>query len=214
MTATIDLDLDQSHLSDDELMARINAGDVEACLAELRARYGRRIHALVLGIVRDSHLADDVSAEVFAKVFRKSHLYRADTNFAAWLLEVARNQALSALRARRRLPVPISGLGGGTDANADVDLLDGIAAHGADDAAEEQDLMAAFERAVDELPQSHREPFTLCAQQGLQYRQAAALLGIPTGTVAIRIMRARKRLYKALAHHFERLRRPPSCFVN
>ena len=37
-------------------------------------------------------------------------------------------------------------------------------------------------------------------------------LGLPTGTVAIRIMRARKKLFTALQHHLGRLRRPPACF--
>ncbi len=76
---------------------------------------------------------------------------------------------------------------------------------------EERELMAAFQLAVAELPERYQEAFSLCVVQGMQYQDAARLLGIPTGTVAIRIMRARQRLFGALSRHLERLRRPPAC---
>ena len=54
--------------------------------------------------------AQDLTAQVFEKVLQKHDLYRPGTNFRAWLFEVARNQALTALRTRQRLPRPISTL--------------------------------------------------------------------------------------------------------
>ena len=54
--------------------------------------------------------------------------------------------------------------------------------------------------------------FELCIRQGKPYQEAGAQLGLPTGTVAIRIMRARKRLFGSLERHLDRLRRPPACF--
>ena len=103
-TATIEAAHGTQTLSDDRLMADLNAGEVEASLRALKERYEVRVHNLVHGIVRDSHLADDVTQEVFTKVFFKSHLYRPGSSFRAWLLEIARNQALSAIRARRSTP--------------------------------------------------------------------------------------------------------------
>jgi DNA-directed RNA polymerase specialized sigma24 family protein len=49
-------------------------------------------------------------------------------------------------------------------------------------------------------------------RQERTYEDAGKELGLPTGTVAIRIMRARKRLFTALREHLGRLRRPPACF--
>lgn len=71
--------------------------------------------------------------------------------------------------------------------------------------------MGAFLAAVEALPERYREVFQLCIQQGRTYEDAARELGIPTGTVAIRIMRARRRLYEVLKGHLGRLRRPPAC---
>ena len=71
--------------------------------------------------------------------------------------------------------------------------------------------MTAFEAAVENLPEHYETVFRRCVMEGRSYQDAADELGIPTGTVAIRIMRARKRLYQALSPHLDRLRRPPAC---
>ena len=194
--------------TDEELVAMLQAGTVDEPLTELEHRYGKRIYHFVLGMVRDPHLAQDVTQEVLEKVLLKHELYRPGTNFRAWLFEVARNQALTALRSRQRLPRPISSL----QPAEGVDLLDELPAEPASQDLEEEEFMAAFQTAVNELPEHYRTVFELCVRQGKPYQEAGLELGLPTGTVAIRIMRARKRLFTALQHHLGRLRRPPACF--
>ena len=196
--------------SDDELMAMIEAGRADEGLSGLQERYGRRILHFVRGLVRDGHLAQDVTQEVFEKVYLKSHLYQQGTNLRAWLFEVARNQALSVLRSRRRAPRPISSLS--TSESDDHDLLDAIPERHPNRDVEEREFMDAFAQAVDALPERYRTVFNLCVREGRPYQEAAERLGLPTGTVAIRIMRARKRLFKVLSPHMGRLRRPPACF--
>ncbi len=191
-------------------MAAINAGDVEAGLEALQGRYGRRIEQFVMGIVQDSHLAQDVTQETFMKVFLKSDFYEIGTNFRAWLYEIARNQALSALRSRKRNPRPVTSLMS-SDEEAEGDMLEQIVDGGIQRNLEEDEFMAAFADAVACLPERYRQVFTSCVIQGKSYQEVAKSLKLPTGTVAIRIMRARKRLFQALSHHLDRLRRPPAC---
>lgn len=195
-------------LSDEDLVARMQAGETDAPLTELERRYGKRIYHLVLGMVRDSHLAQDVTQDVFEKVLLKNELYRLGTNFRAWLFEVARNQALTAIRSRQRLPRPVSSLALADDADPFADLP----AREQAQELEEAEFMAAFQQALDGLPEHYRSVFELCIRQGKPYQEAGEQLGLPTGTVAIRIMRARKRLFGALQQHLGRLRRPPACF--
>lgn len=197
--------------SDDELMARIDAGDPETALETLQQRYGQRIHRFVRGLLRDEHLAQDVSQEVFAKLFLKSHLYQQGTNFTAWLFEVARNQALSAMRSRRRSPITISNLCGGERCNPQ-DFFESIPENRIHRELEEAEFDQAFADAVENLPDHYQQVFDLCVRQGKSYQEAAKTLALPTGTVAIRIMRARKRLFRMLSTHLDRLRRPPACF--
>ena len=199
-----------SAASDDDLMARMSSGEADPCLSELQGRYGRRIYHFVYGLLKDAHTAGDVAQEVFEKAYLKSHLYKAGTNFRAWLFEIARNQALSALRTQRRLPRPASSILG--DDAATTDLFDSLPSGGEDRSLEEEELMREFTSAVESLPPHYRVVFDLCVRNGRPYQEAAELLGLPTGTVAIRIMRARKRLFGALSRHLDRLRRPPACF--
>ena len=194
--------------TDEDLVRELQAGRAEHAMTQLEQRYGKRIYHFVHGMVRDPHLAQDVTQEVFEKVLLKNDLYRPGTNFRAWLFEVARNQALTMLRSRNRLPRPISGL----QTPEDGDFLDNLAARSDDQHLIEEEFMAAFQRAVDELPEHYRIVFDLCVRQGRPYQDAGRELGLPTGTVAIRIMRARKKLFTALQHHLGRLRRPPACF--
>ena len=93
----------------------------------------------------------------------------------------------------------------------DGDLLDQIIGEGLSRKLEEQEFMALFSQAVQELPERYMEIFTRCVIQGRSYHDVAEELDLPTGTVAIRIMRARKRLFHALSPHLDRLRRPPAC---
>lgn len=195
-------------ISDDQLVELVRNGDAQNGISGLQARYGRRILHFVRGLVRDPHLAADVTQEVFEKVYLKNHLYESGTNFRAWLFEVARNQALTALRAARRRPRPISSM---TLADED-DPLASIPEEHENRQVEEDELMDAFRRAVEELPDHYKTVFNLCVRDGTSYQEAAQTLSLPPGTVGIRIMRARKRLFATLGRHLGRLRRPPACF--
>ena len=196
--------------TDEELVGMLRSGACEAAMDGLQNRYAHRLFHFARGMVRDTHLAQDVVQEVLHKILLKHQLYEAGTNFRAWIFEIARNQALSTLRKNRRVPRPISALPvdvAGTDHN----LPESLETVTPDRSLEEQEFMAAFEAAVADLPEHYRTVFDVCVRQGKPYRQAATQLGVPTGTVAIRIMRARKRLFGGLEHHLDRLRRPPAC---
>jgi RNA polymerase sigma-70 factor (ECF subfamily) len=198
-------------LSDDELMTLINKGQhVEESLSIIQRRYGRQVRQFIGSIVRDEWLAQDVAQETFVKVFLKSNLYQIGTSFRAWVFEVARNQALSALRSKRRIPRPVTSLNF-VDSDDGLNILDQILANTNSRALEESEFMQAFENAVANLKDHYESVFRRCVMHGDSYQKVAADLDIPTGTVAIRIMRARKQLYQALSPHLDRLRRPPAC---
>jgi RNA polymerase sigma-70 factor (ECF subfamily) len=196
-------------MSDEDLVRQLQSGESENAITQLELRYGKRIYRFVQGMVRDPHLAHDVTQEVFEKILLKHHLYRPDTNFRAWVFEVARNQALTMLRSRNRLPKVASALNTNDE---DADFLDMVPAKPEAEKVIEEEFMTAFQQAVDDLPEHYSVVFDLCVRKGRPYQEAAQTLGLPTGTVAIRIMRARKKLFAALQHHLGRLRRPPACF--
>ncbi len=195
---------------DDELILKFSLHQDQDAFKQLVEKYEERLHRYILGIVRDSALADDVTQEVCLKLFLKHHLYQPGTHFRAWIFEVARNQALSALRRNRRIPKPLSSL---NLPEGERDPFESriVEAHDAPRLVEEE-FKALFLKAVEELPPIYKEVFTYCVLEGHTYEQASLFLEIPKGTVAIRLMRARKRLFRALSPHIGRVRRPPACF--
>ncbi len=204
-----ELDTATASQGDEELMAAINRGEIEPSLSVLRRRYGARVHRLATKIVGSSHSADDVAQEVFTKVFLKSHLYRPGSNFRAWLFGIAHNQALSVLRSERRGVRPAATFTAANGVECDV-LHMGDKGY-VDRTPEENEFLSDFEAEVAQLPECYQTAFRESVIKGRAYRDVAEELGVPVGTVAIRIMRARKRLFRSLSRHIGRLRRPPAC---
>lgn len=188
--------------ADDDLMTMIRDGAADLALPVLERRYGREIRRVVQSILHDPSLAADATDEVVEKIWLKRHRYHDGTNFRAWLLGVARNHALTVLRGRRRaarVGTPMSF--GGDDVN--VEPIEQRAAV-VDDGVEAEELGEALAVAVADLPDRYRKVFEMCVREQRPYSEVSRELDLPKGTVAIRIRRARQRLFGALAHRLER----------
>jgi RNA polymerase sigma-70 factor (ECF subfamily) len=87
-----------------QAIVRARDGDMSA-LGFLYVRYGDDVCGYVNSIVHDSHAAEDITQNVFAKLMKAIKKYEPrEVPFAAWILRVARNAALDYMRARRQIP--------------------------------------------------------------------------------------------------------------
>lgn len=87
-----------------DAVTRAKTGDMSA-VHFLYVRFADDVCGYVNSIVRDSHEAEDITQNVFAKLMTAIHKYEPrEVPFAAWILRVARNAALDNLRARRQIP--------------------------------------------------------------------------------------------------------------
>ena len=87
-----------------QAVARAKEGDMSA-LHFLYVRFADDVCGYVNSIVHDSHEAEDITQNVFAKLMKAIHKYEPrEVPFAAWILRVARNAALDSLRSRRQIP--------------------------------------------------------------------------------------------------------------
>ncbi len=186
--------------ADDDLMAMICAGDAEHALAVLDARYGRELRRVAQSILRDPGLAADIAHEAIEKVWLKRDRYQPGTNFRAWLLGVTRNHALTALRGMRR--AARVGACASSVHDTDDDPLDHIACTH-DTAVDAAELDAVLAAAVSALPGLYGPVFRMCVQEQRPYTEASRELGLPKGTVAIRIRRARQQVFGAIASHLD-----------
>ena len=119
--------------------------------------------------------AEDVTQETFLRVCRRLHTWRRQARFTTWLFQIARNLAIDTLRSRERR------------ARADD-------RHPLPSPASTPELGVELDAALAALRPKAREALVLVEVSGLTYREAAAVLGVPAGTVKSRVFSARAAL--------------------
>lgn len=135
---------------------------------------------------RDPDLADDVAAETFAIAWRE--LDRLPAEPRAWLIGIARNVRLNLLRTEKRRTGREARGAAETAPRGDLPRFT--------DAIEER---SALRSALETLSERDREVLLLTAWDDLSRSQVAAVVGCSRSTVAVRLLRARRRLAAALA---------------
>jgi RNA polymerase sigma factor (sigma-70 family) len=176
-------------LSDETLLAGLASGDSEAAAALIR-RFQGRIYGLALTICGDAATAEDVAQETFVRAWRHARAYDPRRGrVATWLLSIARNIAIDALRVRRSEPLD-------PDAIAAMDL----ASHEPDplERGVRADESARVGAALRMLPKEQQRALVLASFYGRTAREISELEDVPLGTVKTRIRTAMLKLRAAL----------------
>ena len=177
--------------TDADLLPGCRGGD-EAAWRALVERYTRKVFGLAYRFTGKADEAEDLTQEVFVKVYQTLHRYReADGPFGAWLMAVARNHAIDNYRRgrqerQRRTDDPLVLETAPAD---DEHPIAGI---------EREERARLVHTGLRALPPDLRAPLVMCDLQGLAYDEIAAALRLPLGTVKSRINRARLELAKRL----------------
>lgn len=166
--------------------------------------HSARVYRLAYRLTGNSHDAEDLTQEVFVRVFRSLSSYTPGT-FEGWLHRITTNLFLD--MARRKQRIRFEGLGDDTAAR----LGDG--ARSPAEAFDDRHLDSDIQAALKALAPEYRAAVILCDIEGLSYEEIAAALGIKLGTVRSRIHRGRAQLRTALEHrrprHLGETRLPP-----
>ncbi len=170
-------------VADEELVASALAGSSDAFDA-LVARHHAGIFNLALHYMRNREEANDVAQVVFMRAYQHLRSFRRDRSFTRWILTIARNAALDALRRRRRPET--------------IESQQPTSLPGPEDVLIQQDDAHRVRAAVGALPERFRAAITLHYFVGLNYRESAETLGVPLGTIKTLISRGKRRIYKAL----------------
>jgi RNA polymerase sigma-70 factor (ECF subfamily) len=166
----------------ENLLARVADGDREA-FEILCRRFVRPIYGEAIRVVGDAAAAEDVTQEVFVRIWRAADRFDADRgSAAAWICTIARNRARDHVRVRR--PIPVEELPEAVDETDDEQLRE----------AEALDVHAA----LSELAEPLRELIELAYWHGLSQSEIADRLRLPLGTVKTRTRRALAQLAKLL----------------
>jgi RNA polymerase sigma-70 factor (ECF subfamily) len=158
---------------------------------EIVRTHSVRVYRLAYRLTGNQHDAEDLTQEVFVRVFRSLSSYTPGT-FEGWLHRITTNLFLDG--ARRKQRIRFEGL-----ADEVAHRLPGsepTPAEAFDDTHLDDDIQAALKA----LPPEYRAAVVLCDIEGFSYEEIAATLGVKIGTVRSRIHRGRAQLRGALEH--------------
>ncbi len=178
--------------ADAAVVERARKGDHEA-FRVLVERYQGRAFRLALRVLRDEEQARDAVQDAFLKAYGSLDRFEGRSSFYTWLYRIVMNLCLDRKRrdrSDRHVEWNDEVATGAEERDA------GTAAP--DEAAERSQLGAIMAEAIEALPEDARRTIQLREIDGLSYKEIAAALGIPKGTVMSRLHYARRRLQETL----------------
>lgn len=151
--------------------------------AELAGSYRAKLHQVALRLSGNRTTAEDLVQQTLERALRRFDRFQPGTHPGTWLAKILTNLFLDQIKHEKVMRKAEPELA--AHAEADDDPIDGIA---------DADLYAAIEALDPEL----RQVVELCYLRQLRYREVAAMLNLPLGTIGTRLMRARVRLRELL----------------
>jgi len=162
-------------------------GDIRA-FEQLVKNYMKKAYFITLGLVGNSEDALDISQNAFVKAYRGIKTLKSGERFVSWFYSILRNEAVNYLKkAGNRRFITL---------DDPLQIVQITASEGVD--PERAELCRAVWQAIRTLPLEMQEVLIMQQFQGMDYNEISGLLGIPRGSVASRLYRAREALRRKL----------------
>ncbi len=169
--------------ADDASLVRGCLGNDPAAIQALVDRFQTPVYGLCVRLIGNRHDAEDVTQEVFLRVFRSLKTWDTSRPFKPWLMGIAVNRCRTWLAQRARRPEPVDY------------LQDTLAGPVADDSVE---MVREIQSALAELRWEYQTVFVLFHEQGQPYEEIAVALKRPVGTIKTWLHRARLEILEQL----------------
>ncbi|WP_438434394.1 RNA polymerase sigma factor [Gorillibacterium sp. sgz500922] len=166
----------------------LHAGKMDAITFDrLMKEFGQDVWSYAYFLTRDYHFANDISQEVFLRVYRSFASFRGESSMRTWLLKITRNLSLNYRRTAffRRVRVQ-------------AEVEPGIRSRSAEEEFIEQEIRDELWKVILGLPAGFREVLLLEIRYGFTMKEIAKLTGVSEGTVKSRLSRARRKVSAAV----------------
>jgi RNA polymerase sigma-70 factor (ECF subfamily) len=185
---------------DARLMLRFRDGEA-AAFEELVRRNVNNVHALIYRFLRDPAIVDDVTQDVFLRIYRNAERYEATAKFSTWLYRIVANLCFNVMRSRKKgRAISLDTVVENEDVRRDVPDDAQPSPSAGLDAAE---LQQEIGRAIGELPENQRIAIVLNKYENKNYEEIAAVLEITPPAVKSLLSRARANLRELLKRYVE-----------
>ena len=152
-------------------------------------RYSGQVFNLIAHIVPCKEDAEELTQDVFIKVFRLLSTFKEESSFSTWIYRIATNTALSAARKKKHATINI-------EDNAHGDIPDELLDEALDNDNEEQ--LQRLSEAIDRLDAEERALITLYYMNERPIEEVATIMGLTQSNVKTKLYRTRKKLYLLL----------------
>lgn len=179
------------------LVDRFCSGDVRA-FQDIVERYKKKVYYLAYDITGDHHDAEDISQEVFIKVFRSLKNFRRDAKMSSWLYQITVNTSIDSLRkssSKSKKLVDQPDLENLPKAQPET----GNAANNPEQSVESAMIQKRISQALQNITPRERTVFVMRHYNGLKMNEIAEILNLSVGTVKSLLFRAIKKLRKDLS---------------
>lgn len=188
---------------DVQLMLRFKAGD-RAAFDELVERNTPKVHALVFRFLGDPTHVEDLTQEVFLRIFRTAKRYQPTAKFTTWIYRIAANLSFNVLRSRKKSQVRQLRTADSDDADSfteDVADEKNVAPH---ERMDQDELRQKVADAINELPENQKVAIILNKFEHKSYEDIAEVLDCTTMAVKSLLSRARGNLKQVLHKYVEK----------
>lgn len=175
-------------MSDEQLIKEITSGN-HAAFKNLMEKYQLQVFRTVMGFVHTKEDAEEVTQDIFLRVYQSLSSFQHDAEFSTWLYRITVNTSLNALRSNRK--------------NRLLQSLEAIFSLHSEEKTPLEELEYAerdrrIRRAIDSLPEKQRMAFILSRYEELPQKKIAAVMNRSEGAVEQLLQRARENLQKKL----------------
>jgi RNA polymerase sigma factor (sigma-70 family) len=188
MRASNERDREMKHLSDQELMSIVQAGDF-APASEIYDRSSSRIYNFAYRFLKNSEAAEDATQEVFVKMLKHAGQFHGGAKLSTWLFSITANWCRDYLRKAENRS---------KDGEDVLITLPAPAELSPERHLERREDEQRIQKALTLLSPDQREAILLSRYQGLSYAEIAQISGCSEGAVKTRVFRAMEVLKKAL----------------
>jgi len=177
-------------LNDHELVSRAKSGD-DSAFNELMLRHYKGVLNYIYRFTNGSNSTEDLTQEVFYRVYKSLDKYKPEAQFTTWLYKIATNLCISDYKKNKR-NYSLDEITENTGNMEDNSFFD------ADDNVYRKELKKKIDESLKQLNEKERVAITLCKYQGFSYNEVAEVLDCTVGAVKTHIYRGRMKLVEIL----------------